>query len=194
MGSCCSLAAHGRRSAYFAQFYQRQSTYFGTRDCVLQRWKRWYCFDPTSTALRAINLEKKHVNRCIAVNRRMSKQKDTSVYFPTLVFEGKVRRPAVVLPSSQSRISSSLNIEPAKCINTSHLSVGHINHRLLLTEAPSSCTHSRRKDQTSSTNCKLMVQDALPAVMSIGASCRMQQLTINGRNSTSCNFKQAARD
>ena len=125
---------------------------------------------------------------------RMSRQKDTSVYFPTLAFEGKVRRPAVVLPSSQSRISSSLNIEPAKCINTSHLSVGHINHRLLLTEAPSSCTHSRRKDQTSSTNCKLMVQDALPAVMSIGASCRMQQLTINGRNSTSCNFKQAARD
>ena len=93
----------------------------------------------------------------------MSKQKDTSVYFPTLVFEGKVRRPAVVLPSSQSRISSSLNIESAKCINTSHLSVGHINHRLLLTEAPSSCTHSRRKDQTSSTSCKLM---ALPAISS----------------------------
>ena len=98
-------------------------------------------------------------------NRRMSRQNNTSVYLPTLAFEGKVRQPAVVLPSSQSRISSSLNIEPAKCINTSHLSVGHINHKLLLTKAPSSARIRGGRIKLAQLLCKLrrsLIMERLP--------------------------------
>ena len=70
VGGCCSLAAHGRRSAYFAQFYQPiqgnqhiLAVAKNPKDCVLQSWGSWYintpCFDPTSAALCAITLKRK---------------------------------------------------------------------------------------------------------------------------------------